>query len=68
MSIGRPGLILLASATVSRLADAGALTARELVLGIAAGQLLAALPLLFAYGALPEMPNERAVPAQRSAH
>jgi MFS family permease len=47
---------------------AGVLTARELVVGIAAGQLLAALPLLLAYGAFPEMPNERVVPAQRSAY
>ena len=41
---------------------AGVLTPRELMLGIAAGQLLAAVPLLFSYGPVEVIPNERLVP------
>ena len=75
IGIGRRGYTLLATATASRLADnaaaialvlliIGLLTARELVLGLAAGQLLAALPLLVSYGPVPVVPNEQLVPAQ----
>jgi len=44
----------------------GLLTARELMLGIALGQLLAALPLLVSYGPVTVIPNEPLVPAQPS--
>jgi MFS family permease len=42
----------------------GVLTARQLMLGIATGQLLAALPLLVSYGPVPAISNERLVPAR----
>jgi MFS family permease len=61
----KTGAYALGAAVTGALA--GVLTARELVLGMAAGQLLAALPLLLGYGTLPEVPNERVVPAQHSA-
>jgi MFS family permease len=58
----KTGAYALGAASVGLLT--GALTARELMLAIAAGQLLAALPLLLPSGAVPVIPNEPLFPAQ----
>jgi MFS family permease len=57
----KTGAYALGAACVGLLT--GLLTARELVLGLAAGQLLAALPLLFPFSSVPVVPNEPLVPA-----
>jgi MFS family permease len=61
----KTGAYALGAACVGLLT--GLLTARELMLGIAAGQLLATLPLLSSSGPVPVIPNETMVPAQ-AAH
>jgi len=57
----KTGAYALGAACVGLLT--GLLTARELMLGLAAGQLLAALPLLFPSSSVPVVPNEPLVPA-----